>query len=339
MKNNSSTSKFFFNVSLVALAATMALTASVMTGCGDNNGEVSKATEVVHETQVVTRVVDGAVVDENGYVLDEQGTTTGETVPIDKKDSKQSGASNSNNQQQSNKNGNSSSKQSGNTQNKQSSQKSGSTQNKQSNQQSGGVSGNNGSAGGSAQMNGSGSASKSKTNNNNNNNNTNKNTNQNNNSNKQSGSNKSNNNNNQNNNNSSSVLKIDGKRFNKGDTVVCTYNVLNASEKLINFQGVVKYDGSYLKVKTARLENSAGNSGLLNYNLNQEIRFNGSNLNGFNYTKEKPFLTVEYEVLKGGSTNPKLVWQVITGMSDKKYCTDNGTLTNGFKCTHTYAKS
>lgn len=332
MKNNSSTSKFFFNVSLVALAATMALTASVMTGCGDNSGEVSKATEVVHETQVVTRVVDGAVVDENGYVLDEQGTTTGETVPIDKKDSKQSGASNSN------KNGNSSSKQSGNTQNKQSSQKSGSTQNKQSNQQSGGVSGNNGSAGGSAQMNGSGSASKSKTNNNNNNN-TNKNTNQNNNSNKQSGSNKSNNNNNQNNNNSSSVLKIDGKRFNKGDTVVCTYNVLNASEKLINFQGVVKYDGSYLKVKTARLENSAGNSGLLNYNLNQEIRFNGSNLNGFNYTKEKPFLTVEYEVLKGGSTNPKLVWQVITGMSDKKYCTDNGTLTNGFKCTHTYAKS
>lgn len=332
MKNNSSTSKFFFNVSLVALAATMALTASVMTGCGDNSGEVSKATEVVHETQVVTRVVDGAVVDENGYVLDEQGTTTGETVPIDKKDSKQSGASNSN------KNGNSSSKQSGNTQNKQSSQKSGSTQNKQSNQQSGGVSGNNGSAGGSAQMNGSGSASKSKTNNNNNNN-TNKNTNQNNNSNKQSGSNKSNNNNNQNNNNSSSVLKIDGKRFNKGDTVVCTYNVLNASEKLINFQGVVKYDGSYLKVKTARLENSAGNSGLLNYNLKQEIRFNGSNLNGFNYTKEKPFLTVEYEVLKGGSTNPKLVWQVITGMSDKKYCTDNGTLTNGFKCTHTYAKS
>ena len=341
MKNRNSHSKFFFNISLIAFAATMALTASVMAGCGSDDKSASKETEIVHETEVVTHVVNDVVVDEKGNVLDKQGETTGETVSAEelKKVMKQtsgsgsdSGSSQQQSSQTSKKDSGGQTVKSGGSQSKKES--SGSAQSS-----SGSKNSSKSNSSNSSKSNSSASKSSSANNNSGNNNNGNSNNNNNNN-------NTNNNNNNDNNNilpadnnSSSDVLKLAGKRYNKGDVVVCTYSILNASEKLINFQGYIKYDSKYLKVRSANLENSAGNSGLLNYNLDQEIRFNGSNLSGFNYTKEKPFLTVEYEVIKGGTTTPKFVWEVITGLSDKKYCDDNGNLINGFKCTHRYEKA
>lgn len=310
MQNKTSKSKLFFNISLVAVVASAILTASVMTGCGGKKKEV-KETEVVHETQVATYEVNGIKVDEEGNVIDDQGATTGETVPVDKdgnvlddqgattgatlpradKQSKQSSASGSKTESSKAESSKSSSKSSSKASVKESA--AGQSGNQSSKQQS------------SKQQSSSSQSSKQQSSNT------------------------------QKSDANANSLKIANKRYNVGDTVVCTYNV-QVPEKLLNFQGYLKYDGKFLKVKTARLENSAGNSGMLNYNLNQEIRFNGSNLNGYNYTSDRAFLTVEYEVLSGGSTTPKLTWEVITGLSEKKYCEDNGTLINGIKVSTNY---
>jgi hypothetical protein len=42
-------------------------------------------------------------------------------------------------------------------------------------------------------------------------------------------------------------------------------------------------------------------------------------------------------VLKAGRTAPKINWEVITGLSEKKYCDDNGSLINGITVTQNYS--
>ena len=321
-------SKLFFNISMVALLASAIVTASVMTGCSSDNKDNSKETGVVHETEVATYEVNGVVVDGDGNILDKDGKKTGETVPSlpeeikNKQNSEKSASGNSSSGNSSSASGtgkdkasskassggsaSSNSKSSGtgsqSSQSKASSnnQTSGGSSSKASS--SAGKSGNNNSSGKQSSQGSSKSQSSSK---------------------KSSAS--------------GNALAIGNKKFNVGDTVVCTYNLQNASEKLLNYQGFIKYDGSYLKVKSAKLEGSASSGGLLNYDLNQEIRFNGSNLNGYNYTKSKAFVTVEYEVLKAGRTAPKINWEVITGLSEKKYCDDNGNLINGVTVTPNYS--
>lgn len=311
MQNKSSKSGFYFKVSLIAVVASAILTASVMTGCGGKKKDV-KATEVVHETQISTYEVNGITVDESGNVLDKNGKATGETVAVDKDGNilDEQGATTGATLPKSKADNKQSSAQSSNAQSssKQSSSKQSSSK-QSSSKQSGAqdVAGNQKSS--SKQSSSTQSSSKQSSS-------------------KQSSS-------AQKSEAGSGSLKIGSKRYNVGDTVVCTYN-LQAPEKLLNFQGGIKYDGKYLKVKSARLENSAGNSGMLNYNLNQEILFNGSNLNGYNYTSDRAFLTVEYEVIGAGSTTPKTNWVVITGLSEKKYCDDNGNLINGIKVSTNY---
>lgn len=308
-----SKSRLFFNISLVSLIASAIITASVMTGCSSDNKD-TKETEVVHGTEIATYEVNGVVVDKDGNILDSEGNKTGETVasvPTGDSNGSDSKSSNSKSDvkssskgktaQASLNDGSSKTQNSSNSQSKQAQNSTASNKTKSNNN--------------------SGSASKSTA------------------SSKASGPSKASTPYNPDKSkDSTNVLKLGNKRFNVGDTVICTYNLQNASEKLLNFQGNIKYDGTYLKVVSAKLEGSAASGGLLNYNLNQEIRFNGSNLNGYNYTKNKAFITVEYKVLKTGNTTPKINWEVITGLSEKKYCDDNGNLINGIAVTPTYAK-
>lgn len=305
--------KLFFNISLAALIASSIITASVMTGCSSDKKGDAKETEVVHETEIATYEVNGVVVDKYGNVLDEQGSTTGETVPSvpgasdsssKTESSKAQGSSNQSNKKKSESTIQQSSKAGSGSNSKQSSQSKGSsgssTQKQSSQQQSSKAQSSSKQSSGSASPKTPYTPDKSE--------------------------------------DSTDVLKLGNKRFKVGDVVTCTYNLQNAKERLLNFQGYIKYDGTYLKVLSAKLEGAASSGGLLNYNLNQEVRFNGSNLNGYNYTREKAFVSVEYQVLKTGSTTPKIYWEVITGLTDKKYCDDKGNLINGIKVTPTYNK-
>lgn len=140
-------------------------------------------------------------------------------------------------------------------------------------------------------------------------------------------------------NNSSKVLNIGSKSFEIGDTVVQTYS-LSCAKDFINYQATVSYDGKYLKVVSAKLQKPASSGGILNANLDQEIKFNGVNLSGYDYADGGAFLVVEYEVLASGSTSPSITWEVITDMNN------NSMLTNGkgsapvsdFKITESFEK-
>ena len=111
---------------------------------------------------------------------------------------------------------------------------------------------------------------------------------------------------------------------------------LTSPEKLENYQAEISYDTKYLSVKSAYLDGSADSGGLLNYNLNGKIKFNGSNISkGYNYTKEDNFVVVNYEIKATGSTTPTFTWIVATGVSGKAYVKDNKA-TGGLKITKEY---
>ena len=133
----------------------------------------------------------------------------------------------------------------------------------------------------------------------------------------------------------SNSCTLDGNKFAVGDTVTCVYK-LTSPEKLENYQAEISYDTKYLSVKSAYLDGSADSGGLLNYNLNGKIKFNGSNISkGYNYTKEDNFVVVNYEIKATGSTTPTFTWIVATGVSGKAYVKDNKA-TGGLKIAKEY---
>ena len=133
----------------------------------------------------------------------------------------------------------------------------------------------------------------------------------------------------------SNACTLDGNKFAVGDTVTCVYK-LTSPEKLENYQAEISYDTKYLSVKSAYLDGSADSGGLLNYNLNGKIKFNGSNISkGYNYTKEDNFVVVNYEIKATGSTTPTFTWIVATGVSGKAYVKDNKA-TGGLKIAKEY---
>ena len=133
----------------------------------------------------------------------------------------------------------------------------------------------------------------------------------------------------------SNSCTLDGNKFAVGDTVTCVYK-LTSPEKLENYQAEISYDTKYLSVKSAYLDGSADSGGLLNYNLNGKIKFNGSNISkGYNYIKEDNFVVVNYEIKSTGSTTPTFTWIVATGVSGKAYVKDNKA-TGGLKIATEY---
>lgn len=162
-------------------------------------------------------------------------------------------------------------------------------------------------------------------------------------------SNKNNNNSNKNNNSSSSKsdssksdnnsksLKIGGKTFNVGDTIVCTYN-LTTPAVLENYQATIKYDSSKLTCKSAKMSEPAKYGAMLNTKIAGEISLSGVNIgDGYDYTNGGAFMTVVYEVKGGGSTSPSYHWEVACRASDSKNLIDKkGKPASGFKLSSSY---
>lgn len=144
-------------------------------------------------------------------------------------------------------------------------------------------------------------------------------------------------NNNKNNNNNSKSLKIGGKTFNVGDTIVCTYN-LKTPAVLENYQATIKYDSSKLTCKSAKMSEPAKNGAMLNIKIAGEISLSGVNIgDGYDYTNGGAFMTVVYEVKGGGSTSPSYHWEVACRASDSKNLIDKkGKPASGFKLSSSY---
>lgn len=303
-------SKHFLTIALASLIVLSSASAAVMSGCGENS-ESTDETKTVSETQLVTVVVDETT------ATDASGNTVSAV---------NTGSNTSSNASSNEKNENSSSQ---NTNNSGSSANSSSSNSNSNN---------------SASSNNSSNSNNNSNNSNSNNSNNNSNSNNNNNSNS-SNNNSSSSSSNKNNSSSSNTHKpvtnsnyctLDGHKYAVGDTVTCIYK-LTSPEKLENYQAEISYNTKYLSVKSAYLDGPADSGGLLNYNLNGKIKFNGSNISkGYNYTKEDNFVVVNYEIKAAGSTTPSFNWEVATGVSGKAYVTNNKPA-SGLKITKEYS--
>ena len=300
MSMTNTTKKNIFKSTLTALlAATMI--AGAMAGCGSGSTSSKAEVSAANETQVVTQVVNGVYVDENGQPItdangdfipaSEAATTAGDKTSK-AKDDKQSSADN----KQNSKSGDTSKTQSS------ASSKTNNTQNSGAQQSAG--SGNSGSGERTKTPSGAkNSATKKST--------------------------KAD--------DSAKELTIGGKSYKVGDKVTCTY-FLTVPQPMLNFQGRVEYDNTMLKKTNAYLVAPASYSAMLNATLDNRVVFNGSDLSGYDFTEPGyEFLVVEYEVLKTGTTEPAITFEVITDTNDKAYAGANGVLSGGAKVMSVYS--
>lgn len=290
-------SKHILTIALASLIVLSATSAAVMSGCGESS-ESTNETKTVSETELVTVVMDET------YATDAKGNTvSAENKGSDTSSNRNVNSQNSenNSSQKTNNSGSSANSSAGgsNSNNSVSSNNSngGNGNNNNSNSNSSNSSGNHSSSGGNTTNTPSSNTHKPVT--------------------------------------DSNACILDGNKFAVGDTVTCVYK-LTSPEKLENYQAEISYNTKYLSVKSAYLDGPAESGGLLNYNLNGKIKFNGSNISkGYNYTKEDNFVVVNYEIKKSGSTTPSFKWIVATGVSNKAYVKNNKA-TAGLKITKEY---
>ena len=307
MQNNTSKkSKFLLNASLIALLAVTTASASIMMGCGCSLNTSATPDTAVTETKVIseTQVVTEVVDVTNGDSEDSSESSNNSS----------SKNSSSNNGNSSNSNSNNSGNSSGNSNNSNNNNSS-NNNNYNSNNNSNNNSGNSNNSG-------------NNTNNNSDSNNNNENS-----SNNNSGGNNSN--------NASGTLKIDGKNYTVGDTIVCTLSI-KTPDLIENFQGQIHYDTKYLECNKARFIGEARGGSVLNYKTNPgTIKFNGSSgVSGYDYTDGGAMMEITYTVKAGGSSTPTATWEIVRKLSESgsgmNYIS-NGKPSKGMTATLSYS--
>lgn len=296
----------FCKGSLIALLAAVVISAGAMAGCGGDKKSDSADADTATETQVVTDVVNGVYVDSNGNAITD---ASGNPIPVSTAPAEEGGKTSK---------ADSDKKTSGSADSKQSSKSTDTKQSSSGGSQSSKSSGTKQSSSGTAQSSQSGKSSGSRTK-------------------TPSGAKESNTKQSTKADTSAKNLTIGDKTYNVGDKVVCTY-FLDVPVSMLNFQGRVNYDSSMLKVTNAYLVEPANGGAIVNKSIDGKIIFNGSDISGYDFTDPGyEFLVVEYEVLKTGTTNPGITFEVITDLNDKSYANANGVLSGGAKISTVYS--
>ncbi len=342
-KENKQTTKRFLNLTLVSVLAATIVSMGAMTGCTDDSDKKeSKGESVVTETQVVTKEVNGVYVDENGSIVTEPDTTAAAETTKASNDKKQQSSKTGDDQQNDDSDNDADNNDQGN--NDSDDNKSGSNDsdgNKSDNNTSSKSGSSNSKSSNSSGNSGSGSSNKSsKTGNSGNSGVPDYN----------SGSTKVDNNDRRTTpsnaqtapvkeegkeDDSAKNLTIGGKTYNVGDKITCTY-FLTVPKDMLNFQGAVNYDSSLLKQTNVYLVAPASYGSVINPNLSGRILFNGSMISGYDFTEPGyEFLVVEYEVLKNGTANPSITFEVLSDTGSTSYVS-GGALTGGAKVSAVY---
>lgn len=315
---NSKKKNYCLIAALASLVAFSTMAASVMSGCGENSDE-QKTTKIVHETKIDTQI-ETKIETYTEVVTDAQGHTEyveeTKNVPVNNDKTVSNGNSSEKSESSvNNNNGNSNEKNNGGNNNNNSVNNS---HNKGSNNQAASKTEK---SEGSKTNNSSSKTDGNKTNNNG------------------SSSSKSDSSKSDSSKPESKTLTVHGKKYNIGDTVVCTYK-LTTPAVLENYQATISYDSSKLSCLSAKMSEPAKNGAMLNKNLNGEIKTCGSNISdGYDYTKGGKFMTVTYVVKAGGSSTPKFKWEIASRASDSKnLISSDGKPASGFKLVGSYTK-
>lgn len=319
---NSKKKNYCLIAALASLVAFSTMAASVMSGCGENSDE-QKTTKIVHETKIDTQI-ETKIETYTEVVTDAQGHTEyveeTKNVPVNNDKAVSNGNSSEKSESSvNNNNGNSNEKNNnGNNGGNNNINSVNNSHNKGSNNQAASKTGK---SEGSKTNNSSSKTDGNKTNNNG------------------SSSSKSDSSKSDSSKPESKTLTVHGKKYNIGDTVVCTYK-LTTPAVLENYQATISYDSSKLSCLSAKMSEPAKNGAMLNKNLNGEIKTCGSNISdGYDYTKGGKFMTVTYVVKAGGSSTPKFKWEIASRASDSKnLISSDGKPASGFKLVGSYTK-
>lgn len=319
---NSKKKNYCLIAALASLVAFSTMAASVMSGCGENSDE-QKTTKIVHETKIDTQI-ETKIETYTEVVTDAQGHTeyVEETKNVPVNNDKAVSNGNSSEKSESSVNNNN-----GNSNEKNNNGNNGGNNNNNSVNNSHNKGSNNQAASKTEKSEGSKTNnSSSKTDGNKTNNNG-------------SSSSKSDSSKSDSSKPESKTLTVHGKKYNIGDTVVCTYK-LTTPAVLENYQATISYDSSKLSCLSAKMSEPAKNGAMLNKNLNGEIKTCGSNISdGYDYTKGGKFMTVTYVVKAGGSSTPKFKWEIASRASDSKnLISSGGKPASGFKLVGSYTK-
>lgn len=319
---NSKKKNYCLIAALASLVAFSTMAASVMSGCGENSDE-QKTTKIVHETKIDTQI-ETKIETYTEVVTDAQGHTeyVEETKNVPVNNDKTVSNGNSSEKSESSVNNNN-----GNSNEKNNNGNNGGNNNNNSVNNSHNKGSNNQAASKTEKSEGSKTNnSSSKTDGNKTNNNG-------------SSSSKSDSSKSDSSKPESKTLTVHGKKYNIGDTVVCTYK-LTTPAVLENYQATISYDSSKLSCLSAKMSEPAKNGAMLNKNLNGEIKTCGSNISdGYDYTKGGKFMTVTYVVKAGGSSTPKFKWEIASRASDSKnLISSDGKPASGFKLVGSYTK-
>lgn len=319
---NSKKKNYCLIAALASLVAFSTMAASVMSGCGENSDE-QKTTKIVHETKIDTQI-ETKIETYTEVVTDAQGHTeyVEETKNVPVNNDKTVSNGNSSEKSESSVNNNN-----GNSNEKNNNGNNGGNNNNNSVNNSHNKGSNNQAASKTEKSEGSKTNnSSSKTDGNKTNNNG-------------SSSSKSDSSKSDSSKPESKTLTVHGKKYNIGDTVVCTYK-LTTPAVLENYQATISYDSSKLSCLSAKMSEPAKNGAMLNKNLNGEIKICGSNISdGYDYTKGGKFMTVTYVVKAGGSSTPKFKWEIASRASDSKnLISSDGKPASGFKLVGSYTK-
>lgn len=106
------------------------------------------------------------------------------------------------------------------------------------------------------------------------------------------------------------TLSVNGKSCYVGDTITVVMNI-TSNKSIVNYQGALKFDDSYLKIKDVK----SNEFGLANASGN-EVMYNASNLNGMNFSETGTVFTATFEVLKTGSTKLDNNLEIISELID-----------------------
>lgn len=105
-------------------------------------------------------------------------------------------------------------------------------------------------------------------------------------------------------NNPSGAVTINGKEFQVGDTVTYTAYLGGVNKDVCGVDGSVIYNSSMLKIQESSISFPNIGNPIYNYKEKDELLFNTSNLEGFDFASEQVLVSVSFEIIgNSGATS------------------------------------
>ena len=112
--------------------------------------------------------------------------------------------------------------------------------------------------------------------------------------------------------------------YDEDDTQVEVTYFLQSDKMILNAQGTVSYDSTVLALADTNTPATnmpvlSTDSAVINYKLNNRVKFNSTSLNLFDFTSKGTFVTFTFDIIGSGDTKVDLEVDIITATTAKNY--------------------